>query len=189
MPGYQAFWAEKRASLQADYKAVIKQYPDADAQYKRLFDVLCDIEDAAGLTPAAVGESAEWAAIISTAEGNRVNYCKALSGKTLVSALYGNYTVTLNELKSLVKASATGSKNPAQEEGFKEVRRRKRHSTTETAPTSKKTTAATEITAAKEVTTRNYFAPLRATMDTDTTTTEASTLEEEAPGKAGRPPR
>jgi hypothetical protein len=43
----------------------------------------------ASFTPAAVGESAEWAAIVSAADGNRINYCKALSGKTL----YGNYTV------------------------------------------------------------------------------------------------
>jgi hypothetical protein len=32
-------------------------------------------------------------------------YCKALSGKTLFSALRGTYTVTLNELKAMLKDS------------------------------------------------------------------------------------
>jgi hypothetical protein len=125
VPVYQAFWAERRASLQAEYKAIVKQYPKADRQYRHLLDILCDIEDVASFTPAAVGESAEWAAIVSAAD-DRVNYFKALSGKTLFSALYGNYRVTLNELKSLVKANASGTKNSAREEGFKEVRRQKR---------------------------------------------------------------
>jgi hypothetical protein len=95
-----------------------------------------------------------------------------------------------------VKASASGTKNPAREEGFKEVRKRKRQSTAESAPTSKKTTAAVDSNHKIDVTTRNYFAPLRVTfMDTDTagaetTTMEegATTLEEETSGKAGRPP-
>jgi hypothetical protein len=133
--GYQAFWAEDRASLQAEYEEIKKQYPDAETQYRRLFDILCDMEDVASFTPAAVGESAKWVAIVSAPDDNRANYCKALSGKTLFNALYGNYTVTPNELKSLVKASASGTKNPAREEGFKEVRRRKRESTAESAPT------------------------------------------------------
>jgi hypothetical protein len=105
VPGYQAFWAEKRASLQAEYKNLIGNYPDADTQYRQPFKVLCNIEDVAGYTPAVVGESAEWTAIVSAAEENRTNFCKSLSGKTLFSALYGTYTVTLNALKSILKAS------------------------------------------------------------------------------------
>jgi hypothetical protein len=42
---------------------------------------------------------------------------------------------------------------------------------------------------AKEVVTRNYFAPLRtAEMDTDTSGTEVMPHEEAVPGKTGRPP-
>jgi hypothetical protein len=64
--------------------------------------VLCDIEYVAGFTPASVGESRDWSFIVSTVEENRANYCKALSGKTLCSALYGTYTVTFKELKELL---------------------------------------------------------------------------------------
>jgi hypothetical protein len=79
------------------------------------------------------------------------NYCKALSGTTLCSALYGTYTVTLNDLKSILRASNTAGKTiekPTQGEGFQEVRRRKRHSTTEPAQTLKKAMPTAASTAA-----------------------------------------
>jgi hypothetical protein len=62
VPGYQAFWSERRASLKIEYQVLIKQYPDADPQYRLLYEAICNIEDLAGCTPAAVGESAEWTA-------------------------------------------------------------------------------------------------------------------------------
>jgi hypothetical protein len=78
---------------------------------------------------------------------------------------------------------------PTQEDGFKEVRRRKRHSTNEAAPTSKKPAAEEKNTPNKEVATRNFFAPLRGSrMDTDSSVTEATTREEAVPSTAGRPP-
>jgi hypothetical protein len=36
-----------------------------DTQYRLLYKTLCDIEDVAGYTPAAVGETAKWTAIVS----------------------------------------------------------------------------------------------------------------------------
>jgi hypothetical protein len=68
--------------------------------------VLCSIEDLASCTPASVGKSEEWAAIVRLAEDNRESYYKALRWKTLFSALYGTYAVTLNELKNVLKASS-----------------------------------------------------------------------------------
>jgi hypothetical protein len=87
---------------------LVRQYPDVDTQYGRLYKILCDIEDVAGYTPNAVGNSAEWTAIDSTVDDNRYSYCKTLTGKTLFSALYEIYTVTLNKLRSLMKASTSG---------------------------------------------------------------------------------
>jgi hypothetical protein len=66
---------------------------------QHLHKVLCDIEALAGCTPATVGESEEWAAVVRSAEDNRENFDKALRGKPLFNALYGTYTVTLIELK------------------------------------------------------------------------------------------
>lgn len=62
---------------------------------KLLFMVLCDIEGLAGYISISVGESVEWAALISSAEENRLNYSKALNGKTFFNALYGTYIVTI----------------------------------------------------------------------------------------------
>jgi hypothetical protein len=139
-----------------------------DAQLKQLFKVLGDNEDVAGHTAASVGESEQRSAIVNSAE-NRHNFCKALSGKSLFSALFGTYIVALQELKAVLKASTPGgqSKTPksttTQEDGFKEVQRRKRNSTDETTPTSKKAvpTAASDAvdTPPKVVITCNFFAP------------------------------
>jgi hypothetical protein len=76
-------------------------------------------------TPASVCENEKWSSIFSTAEGNRQNCCKIISGKNLFSALYGTCTVALHELKAVLKAStpAGQSKTPksaaTQEDGFK----------------------------------------------------------------------
>jgi hypothetical protein len=148
---------------------LITQNPDAEEQLRLLYNVLREIEDDAGFTPTSVGTSQEWASIVSTVEENRASYCEALSGKPLYSALYGSCTVALQELKGLLKASvqaqcsvATKSTEPSrqQEDGFTEVRRRKRQNSQETGDTNKK--AATLPAAAeseKGITTRNFFAP------------------------------
>jgi hypothetical protein len=94
-----------------------------------MLNVLSDIEGVASYTPASVGNNEQWSAIVNSAEEDRQNLSKVLSGKTLFSALYGTYTVTLQELKAVLKANtlASQSKTPksaaTQEGGFKEVRR------------------------------------------------------------------
>jgi hypothetical protein len=121
---------------------------------------------------------------------------QSLNGKNLFSALCGKYTVALHELKAVLQASAPAgqSKTPksaaTQEDGFKEVRRRKRHSTNESATTSKKAACIAVDKPSKEVAARNFFASLRASdMDTDSANTEATPGEVAAPAKTGRPPQ
>jgi hypothetical protein len=60
--------------------------------------------------------------------------------------------MTLNDLNMVLKT------NIPQEEGFKEVRRRKRHNFEEAARTAKKAAIPTSST---KVTTKNFFAPFR----------------------------
>jgi hypothetical protein len=64
-----------------------------DAQLLKLLKLLGDVEDVAGHTPASVGDSEQWSAIVNSAEENRKNLCKDLNGKNLFSALYDTYTV------------------------------------------------------------------------------------------------
>jgi hypothetical protein len=127
----------------------------------------------------------EWADVVRTAEESRENYSLALQGKTIYRALYGTYTVTLNELKSLLKASNQAVQSN-QGDGFKEVRSRKRHSTAEAARSPKE---AVIPTSAGQVPTTNFFAALRASsMDTDAPVTVSNTTEATAPEKSGLPP-
>jgi hypothetical protein len=76
-----------------EYQQLIGQFPDANAQLKQLFKVICDIEEMARYTPASVGDSEQWSPIVSTVEQNRQNFCKALTGKTLFSALNGTQSL------------------------------------------------------------------------------------------------
>jgi hypothetical protein len=84
---------------------LVAKHPDAEVQLRQPFKILCDTEDVADYTPASMGKSVEGLSIVNTVEGNRTSYCRALTGKTLFSALHGTYTVTLNELKTMLKAS------------------------------------------------------------------------------------
>jgi hypothetical protein len=122
---------------------------------------------------------------VRSAEDNRESCCKALRGKPLFSTLYGIYTVTLNELKTVLKASSqAGQRKKA--DGFQEVISRKRHSTGEAARTPKKASVAPPAV----TTTSNFYAPLRAAqMDTDATAQpNAEEAAAPAPVKSSRPP-
>jgi hypothetical protein len=81
VPVYQIFWTNNCTTLKSEHQTLVQQYPDAHTQLKQLFNLLGDIENLAGQTPATVGESAEWAAIVNAAERNGVSYCKGLHGK------------------------------------------------------------------------------------------------------------
>jgi hypothetical protein len=45
---------------ESEYQELVAKYPDADAQLKQLFKLLCDIEEVARYTPASVGDSDQW---------------------------------------------------------------------------------------------------------------------------------
>jgi hypothetical protein len=185
MPVYQQFWAEKRASLERDFQNKWKTHPDAVPSMQRLFKVLCDLGALAGCTPVPVGESEEWAAVIRAAEENLESYSGALQGKTLYSALYGNYTIALNELKCVLKSSSS-ARQPNQGDGYQEVRSRTRQSTAEAA---RSPTTAAVPTPEAQVPTITFVAPLRTTtVDIDAPATEPTPPEAATHSKTGRPP-
>jgi hypothetical protein len=93
--------------------------------------MLNEIETLVTCTPAKVGESPEWISIVNSAEENRANFYKGLDGKPLFSALYGMYTVTLNELEAVsvqakhsVTANKTSTEPTTQDDEFREVIKR-----------------------------------------------------------------
>jgi shikimate kinase len=74
---------------------------------------------------------------VNSSEENRANFCKILEGKLLFRAVYGMYTLTLNELKAILKVNAqagrpvavtkTSLESVAHDDDFQEVKRRKRY--------------------------------------------------------------
>jgi hypothetical protein len=90
----------------------------------------------------------------------RSELLRSLHGKPLFIALYGTYTITLYELKAVLKASTlAGQTNlpnttvqQTMHEGiFQEVRRRKRHAIDKTAGTSKKAAMQTKTSLALNI--------------------------------------
>jgi hypothetical protein len=141
VPGYETLRTNKLCALKSEYHTLVQQYPEADAKLKQLLQVLGDIEDMAGHIPASVGNSAKWAAIVNAAEENGASYWKGLHGKTLFNALYDIYTVTLQELKAVLKVRTlavqtnlqkTTGQQTTQDDGFQEERRQKNRATDET---------------------------------------------------------
>jgi hypothetical protein len=201
VPGSRKYETQKLASLTFQCHAITNKYPEPGSVAQQVHKVLSDIEILAGCTLLKLGESSEWTTIVNGVEENRTNFCKYLDGKPFFNALYGMYTVTLNELKAVSAqakqsgaANKTSSESTAQHDEFREVKRRKRHNSSDNSQSVKKSTKTVPTSAAvklppKAVSTRNYFAPLRTTdMDTETTGAENTLPEQEAPRKSGRPP-
>jgi hypothetical protein len=166
---------------------------------QQVYRLLSDFENLTGCTPTKVGKSPEWTSIVNSAEENRGNCCKGLDEKPLFSTLYGMYTVILNELKAVMKVSAQAGQNcvvnktsvesAAQDDDYHEVKGRNRNISNNTSQTAKKSTKPVPTSAAvklppKAVRTPKFFAPLRTPdMDTETTGTENTLPEQEAPRK------
>jgi hypothetical protein len=122
---------------------------------------------------------------VNSVDENRANFCKALDGKPLFSAVYIMYMVTLNKLKAILKVSAqagqSGAVNKtsveliAQDDDFQELKRHKRNIYKDTTQTAKNLNESVPTSAAgrlppKAVLTHNFFTSLRTTdMHTETT--------------------
>jgi hypothetical protein len=134
VPLFRKYWTQKLELLNSQCHAITKKYPEAGSVVQKVHKVLNEIETLARCTAAEVEESPEWTTILNSAEDNKTNFCKVLDGKPLFSALYGMYTVILNELKAVsaqekhsVTANKTSSGPTTQDDEFREVKSRKRH--------------------------------------------------------------
>jgi hypothetical protein len=133
------------------------------------------------ISPRVNGNGAEWKQIITRAEDERAVLCKHLEGQALFTGILRLYAALHLELHDYLKKE----EDPSEE--FREQRRRKRNPSDEQ-PTVPKKAVRAVTSVPKEITTRNFFAPLRATMNTDSSGMEAKTEEEAFPEKTCRPP-
>jgi hypothetical protein len=96
--GFRKYWRKNSASLKSEFHAITNKYPEVDSVVQEIYKFFNDIEILTGCTPVNVGEISEWTTTVNSAEENRANFCKVPAGNLLFSALFGMYTVTLNEL-------------------------------------------------------------------------------------------
>jgi hypothetical protein len=57
---HERYWLQEVKNLQASYKNIVTQYPDADDVLQQVYRVLGDLVSLAGCTPISVGESEKW---------------------------------------------------------------------------------------------------------------------------------
>jgi hypothetical protein len=145
-----------------------------------VYKVLGDPVSRAGCTPVSVRASEKWVRTVDTTKNHKESFEKILMRRSLYSAVYRTYTVTLKELKAILQVIAT-KKNSSQkattatpriesspmegnEEGFREQRRRKRNNSSENeAPQRGNQKPTTYVDGQNQnKATRNFFAPLRA---------------------------
>jgi hypothetical protein len=123
MTAHEQFWLQEVKNLQASYKSIVAKYPDADDVLQQVYKVLGDLVSLAGCTPARVGESEKWVRSVDTAKNDKAGFAKILKGKSLYSAVYGTYTVTLKELKAILQGSATKNISQPQEQNRLQLKR------------------------------------------------------------------
>jgi hypothetical protein len=104
---HEQVWLQVAKILQTSYKIIVTKYPDADDVLQQEYKVLGDLVSLACCTAASVGESEKWVRTVDAAENDKASLVKILKGKSLYTAVYGTYTVTLKELKAILEGSAT----------------------------------------------------------------------------------
>jgi hypothetical protein len=142
---HEFFWLQEVNNLQIAYKKIIAKYSDADSVLQQVYKVLGYILRLACCTSTSDGESEMWIRAVDTANNDKISLTKILRGKSLYSALYGTYTMTLSELKAVLQGSAKksifqqaavttpafSSPMEANDDGFREQRRRKQKNSSE----------------------------------------------------------
>jgi hypothetical protein len=145
---FRKYRRQELSSLNSQCHAITNKYPEAVSVVQQVHKMLSDIEILANAHLLKWGET-ERTTVVNSAE-NRANFCKFLDGKSIFSALYGMYTVTLNKLKAVLKVGAqagksgavkkTSAESTAQDNDFREVKRSKKHISNGTSQTDKNST-------------------------------------------------
>jgi hypothetical protein len=177
-PGFQKEWRQKLPP-KSECHAITNKYPEADSVVQQIRKLLSGIEILAKCRPARVGESSQWTTIMNSAEENRTKFRIFFRWEAAFQRLLWHVQGNIEKLKTILKGSKrvaksgavnkTSLKSTAQDDDFQEVKRRKRHISTDTSETNQ---SQYPQLPPKAVPSRNLFAPLR-TNDMDTETTGA----------------
>jgi hypothetical protein len=128
------------------------------------------------------GNGEAWKELTTKAETEKVVLCKHLEGNALITAILRLYAATHREkVETLLQEVEDASET---KEEFHEQRRRKRNSSDGQATQAKKSSTGPSPDAKAEPRLRNFYAPLRDTMDLEVT----GGVQQEPSSQAGRAP-
>jgi hypothetical protein len=133
-------------------------------------------------SPAKNRNGEVWKELTTNAETEKVVLCKHLKGKTLITAILRLYAATHSEMVETLFQEVEDA--PETKEEFREQRRRERNSSDGQATQAKKSIIGPSPDAKAEPRLRNFYAPLRATMDLEVT----GGVQQEPSSQAGRSP-
>lgn len=186
-------WGEILASFERNLCDLIAKHPTCIEEIKLIQAGLITIGQLINDSPRGNGNGTAWREITTRAEAERAVLCKHLEGKALLTAILHLYATAHKELRDTILPEPE-QKEPNEE--FREQRRRKRNPSDDEPAVPKKTSGTSgsirpqgDLPTTNVVTTRNFYAPLRAAeMETDPSTTEGSSSASTASAKPGRPP-
>jgi hypothetical protein len=180
-------WDEIRASFERHWDELAVSYLDAVEEIGLIQTALIKIGQPIRSSTPYNGNGAVWKRLTAQAESERAVLCKHLDGKPMLTAMRWLYAATFREM------AETAFQETAQlSEEFREQKRRKRFPSDDRALAlhAKKKSITALQPAKPHAPTRNFYTPLRNTMEVeewqDGTGTDAE--KQSASSQAGRPP-
>jgi hypothetical protein len=175
-------WSKTLASFDKHHGGLVTAYPGAEEDISLIRAALVQIGSLIRSSPAKNGNGEAWKELTTKDEAEKVALCKHLEEKTLITAILRLYAATHREMMETLLQEVEDA--PETKEEFREQRRRKRNSSDGQTTQAKKFSIGQSPDAKAEPRLRNFYAPLRDTMDLEVT----GGVQQEPSSQAGRPP-
>jgi hypothetical protein len=165
-------WSRTLAYFDKHHGELVTAYQGAQEDISLIRAALVQIGTLIRSSPAKNGNGEAWKELTTKSEITKVVLCEHLEGKTLITAFLRLYAATHREMVETLLQEVQDA--PETKEEFREQRRRKRNSSDGQATQAKKSSTGPSPDAKAEPRLRNFYAPLRDTMDLEVTGGESS---------------
>ena len=179
-------WRAIVASYERNHESLKSNNPGCEEDIDLLGQGLRTIGRLIHASPSINGNGAVWTQLLSKSEDERSVLCRHLDGKALFTGLLRLYATTHRELRESLLPEPSESI-----EEFREQRRRKRNPSEEQTKKLKPSPSPRDprVKSQAEVTTKNFYAPLRTSaMDVAEETSDKPGEGQPSANKSGRPP-
>jgi hypothetical protein len=182
-------WAEILASFERQHEDFLASHTDCKKDLGLIHAALITIRQLLHASPCNNENGTAWKDLVIKADAERAVLCKHLSGKALFTGMLHMYATTHNEMNKTLQPEVADF--PTE---FREQKRRKRNPSDKRASlpnnTEVKSASVRDPQPHAELPTRNFFAPLRAEMELESSKeeTKGGGVQKEGTNPAGRPP-